>query len=452
LKRLLQRAITISMAALLFTAPVALAPANASPTAVTATSTIVVPTAIVAKAKITTGPKSATVANGKTHSFKVKATGKKLKYQWQVKKPTSKKWVKVTGSSARTTALKVKATTSLNGAQYRIIVSNPRVKIASKSAKLTVVTSPKITTQPKNVTTPAQSKVTLSVKASGGSMSYQWQRKAGSKWANISKATKSTHSFTTPTGQSTNDYRVIARNKAGKTTSTSVKVTTVVKPTVKIPGSVHTSSGKSLTIKSQATGGSLSYLWERGVTGAGGKVSWMKIPGATGANYTFTARSKNELDAYRVTVTNKAGKATSSETLLLVFSTKQDPFAIDKIFSMPDWFVKFFEPGQYPSDRPGKVDLYVDLLLGNISDSIIEPADWIVVEYIGNDGHVYNDSGYTVEDSYLDIGPLLPAYIDVESSIGYGVVFADVPATAVKGGVWRITDQYDGSVEYVKGF
>ncbi|TJY67399.1 hypothetical protein E4J89_15030 [Arthrobacter sp. CAU 1506] len=439
------------MAVLLLAAPIAVAPANASPITRSVTTTIAATTAV-GKAKITASPKSAIVAKGKTHSFKVKATGSKLKYQWHVKKPKSSRWAKATGSSAKTKTLKVKADTGLNGAQFRVVVSNSRGKTTSRSAKLSVVASPKITTQPKSVTVAAKSKVALSVKASGGSMSYQWQSKAGSKWANISKATRSTHSFTAPTGQSAKEYRVIASNKAGKTASKSVKVTTVVRPTVKIPGSVHTTSGKSVTIKSQATGGSLSYQWERGVAGAGGKVSWTRIPGATGANYTFTAKSKNELDAYRVTVKNKAGKATSSETLLLVFSTKQDPFPIDKIFSMPDWLVTFFEPGQYPSDRPGKVDLFVDLALGNISDDVIDPADWIVVDYIGNNGRIYNDSGFTVTDSYRDIGPLLPMDFDVESSTGYGVVFADVPANAVKGGVWRITDHYDGSVEYVKGF
>ena len=118
---------------------------------------------------------------------------------------------------------------------------------------------------------------------------------------------------------------------------------------------------------------------------------------------------------------------------------------------MPDWMVTFFEPRQYPAES-GRVDLYVELGLGNISDSVLDPAGWIVVDYIGNDGHVYDDSEYTVIDSYRDIGPLLPMDVDFESSIGFGVVFADVPADAVKGGVWRITDHYDGSVEYVKGF
>ncbi|MEV7648804.1 hypothetical protein [Arthrobacter sp. NPDC089319] len=451
LKRLLQRATTILVAALLFAAPIAVAPASASPITRSVTTTIAATTAV-SKAKITTSPKSATVAKGKTHSFKVKATGSKLKYQWQVKKPKSSKWVKATGSSAKTKTLRVMAVASLNGAQYRAIVSNSRGKTTSKSAKLSVVTSPKITTQPKNLTAAAKSKVALSAKANGGSVSYQWQRKAGSKWTNISKATRSTHSFTASTGQSVNEYRVIASNKAGKATSISVKVTTVVKPTVKIPVSIQTTAGKSVTIKSQVSGGSLSYAWEREVQGADGNATWKRIVGATGANYTFTARSTNELDTYRVIVTNKAGKATSAETVLFVSSTRQDPFAIDKIFSMPDWMVTFFAPGQYPSDRPGKVDLFVDLFLGNISESTIDPGEWIAVDYIGSDGLIYNDSEYTVEDSYLDMGPLLPMDVDLASSIGYGVVFADVPAHAVKGGIWRITDLYDGSVEYVKGF
>ena len=428
----------------------ALVPASASPIAHNVTSAVAASTTV-GKAKITSGPKSATVAKGKTHRFKVRASGNKLKYQWQIKKPTSHRWVKASGSSAKTKTYKIKAATSLNGAKYRVVVSNSRGKITSKSATLTVVTAPKFTTQPKRATTAAKSKVAFSAKATGGSMSYQWQRKAGSQWVNISKATKSTHTFTAPTGQSANEYRVLASNKAGKASSQSAKLITVVKPAVKIPASVQTTAGRSVTIKSQATGGSLSYQWEREVEGADGQVSWKNISGATSANYTFTARSANEMDTYRVTVTNKAGKAISAKTVLFVSSTKQDPFAIDMVFTMPDWMVTFFEPRQYPAES-GRVDLYVELGLGNISDSVLDPAGWIVVDYIGNDGHVYDDSEYTVIDSYRDIGPLLPMDVDFESSIGFGVVFADVPADAVKGGVWRITDHYDGSVEYVKGF
>ncbi|MGW6175307.1 hypothetical protein ACWF5H_17605 [Arthrobacter sp. NPDC055138] len=452
MKKAIQRAVTFLTAALLIAAPIAIAPANASPITRSVSSTVAA-TATVSKAKITTNPKSATVAKGKTHSFKVKATGSKLKYQWQAKKPKSRKWVKATGSSAKTKTLKVKAVTSLNGAQYRVIISNSRGKTTSKSAKLSVVAAPKITTQPASLTAAATSKVALSVKASGGSMSYQWQRKAGSTWANISKATRSTYSFAAPTTQSAIEYRVIASNKAGKATSQTARVFTVVKPAVKIPTSVVTTAGRSVTIKSQATGGSLSYLWEREVEGADGRVNWTRISGVTGPNYSFTARSKNELDTYRVTVTNKAGKATSAEAVLYVYSTKQDPFAIDQTFVTSDWMAKFYGPRAYPSDtETGKVDLYVRLALANLSEYVADPADSIVVDYVGRHGGIYDESWYTVVDSYRDIGPLLPADIDVKSSIGYGVVFADVPADEVKGGVWRIRDYEDGSVEYVKGF
>ncbi len=234
LKTLFRRVTATAVAALLMTAP-ALAPASAAPSVpITHAVTIA---AAVSIAKITTSPKSATVASGKTHTFSVKASGSKLKYQWYVKKPKSTKWGKASGSSAKTKSLKVKASTGLNGAQYRVVVSNSRAKSTSKTAKLTVVTKPKFTTQPKSSTVAAKSKVILSAKAIGGSLSYQWQSK---KRFNLVEHLEGhqvdahLHRFLR-----TVNHRVpgSCSNKAGKATSSTARVIVVSKPTVKVPDS-----------------------------------------------------------------------------------------------------------------------------------------------------------------------------------------------------------------------
>ncbi|MGL3805452.1 hypothetical protein ACSYDW_05085 [Paeniglutamicibacter sp. R2-26] len=449
MKAITRRATTLAVAAILMTAP-ALTPA-------TAASSVPVPGAVsiaaaVSKAKITTQPKSATVASGKTHTFSVKASGSKLKYQWYAKKPKSSKWVKASGDSAKTKSLKVKASTKLNGMQYRVVASNSRAKSTSKSAKLTVVTKPKIATQPKGHTVVAKSKVTLSSKASGGSISYQWQSKKGSTWSNISKATKSTHTFTASSGASTTDFRVVASNKAGKAMSTTARLVVIAKPKVTIPGSVIANAGRSVTFKGTATGGSLSYQWERWVEGTTSGY-WAKIPGATQVNYTFTARSKNEMESYRLVASNKAGKTASNDSTLYVDSTRQDPMALDQLFTLSTWLLLLDSPHQQVSDtEAGMVDLYADMTVGNISNEVLVPGAWLTVDYIGNDGFTYNGDEYYVEDSYLNIGALDPTTNDFTDAIGYGVVFSDVPADAVPGGVWRITDSEFGEVQYVRGF
>ena len=90
----------------------------------------------VKKPVITTQPKSSTVKAGKKATFKVKATGTGLKYQWFVMKTGSKKWTKV--NSATKATLKVKATKKMNGYKYRCKVYNTAGVKYTKTVKLKV--------------------------------------------------------------------------------------------------------------------------------------------------------------------------------------------------------------------------------------------------------------------------------------------------------------------------
>ena len=78
-----------------------------------------------------------TVAAGKKVTFRVKASGKNLKYQWYYRKDSRSAWKKITskGTSASYT-FKVKA--SQNGYQYRCLVKNSAGKVYSKAVKLKV--------------------------------------------------------------------------------------------------------------------------------------------------------------------------------------------------------------------------------------------------------------------------------------------------------------------------
>ena len=87
------------------------------------------------KVKITSQPKSQTVNAGEKATFKVKATGKNLKYQWYYRKNSSSSWKKVSGGTKAT--LKVSAK-GKNGYQYRCRVSSGAKKVYSKVAKLKV--------------------------------------------------------------------------------------------------------------------------------------------------------------------------------------------------------------------------------------------------------------------------------------------------------------------------
>jgi N-acetylneuraminic acid mutarotase len=88
----------------------------------------------------------------------------------------------------------------------------------SGNATLTVVSSPAISTQPADKIVSFNSSVTLSVSATGGVLSYQWQFDG----TNINSATGASLTITNVSVANTGVYTVIVNNAAGSVTSTSV--------------------------------------------------------------------------------------------------------------------------------------------------------------------------------------------------------------------------------------
>ena len=87
--------------------------------------------------KITTQPASKTVTAGAKVTFKVKASGGVLKYQWYYQKPGTSKWVKITKNAAAA-AYSLTAKKSLNGYKYMCRVSNTAGYVKTEPAKLKV--------------------------------------------------------------------------------------------------------------------------------------------------------------------------------------------------------------------------------------------------------------------------------------------------------------------------
>ena len=178
---------------------------------------------------ITGQPKDKTVAEGKNATFSVTAKGACLKYQWYRQKKGAKTWTKLSGKTGKT--LTVKATTSLNGSQYRCKVrcvgDRDTYAATSQSAKLTVVAKPKVTTQPVSATEKVGKTVTFKVKASGDSLKYQWyeKKKGSTKWTKLSGKTSATLKFTAKKKQNGYMYRCRVKNTGGTVFTTSVNLT-----------------------------------------------------------------------------------------------------------------------------------------------------------------------------------------------------------------------------------
>ena len=178
---------------------------------------------------VTAQPKSQTAAAGKTATFSVKADGYELQYQWYVQKKGESTWTELTGETKQ--ELTVTAAKELDGSSFRCEITGAKrdgkETLTSEKATLTIVSKPKITTQPKAASVKAGKKVTFKVKASGGSLTYQWYRlKPGAKkWEKINKATKASYSFKAAKKWNGYKYKCLVKNKAGKVYTKAVKLT-----------------------------------------------------------------------------------------------------------------------------------------------------------------------------------------------------------------------------------
>jgi len=262
---------------------------------------------------ITTQPASQTVTAGQTATFTVVATGTApLSYQW------SRSGATIAGatSSSYTTGA---TTSSDNGAQFTVVISNTAGSVTSGAVTLTVnpaPVAPTITTQPTSQTVAAGQTATFTVVATGTApLSYQWQKNG----ANISGATSKTYTTSaTTTSDNGSTFDVVVSNSVASVTSATAALTvnpaTVVPTIVTQPVSRTLTAGQTASFSVVATGTApLSYQWQK--NGAA-------LAGATSSTYITPPEITADNGAqFAVVVTNSAGSATSNAATLTVNAT-----------------------------------------------------------------------------------------------------------------------------------
>ncbi len=143
---------------------------------------------------ITTQPKDFNGKLNSTASFTVVATGDGLTYQWQIS-DDGENW---TNSSVKTAKYSTKLTAAKNGRQVRCIVTDENGNSLTSEAATMKLSSPAITTQPKDYVGKVNTTASFAVTASGNGLTYQWQvSDDGKTWSNSSvKAAKYTTKLT----------------------------------------------------------------------------------------------------------------------------------------------------------------------------------------------------------------------------------------------------------------
>jgi len=259
---------------------------------------------------ITAQPASQTVTAGQTASFNVAATGTApLSYQW------NKNGTAVLGATSLSYTTPA-TSSSDNGAQFTVVVSNTAGSVTSSAATLTVNAAPlapSITTQPASQTVTAGQTATFTVVATGTApLSYQWQKNSG----NIAGATST--SYTTPattTADSGSTFRVMVTNTAGTATSSAATLTVNPAPVAPAittqPVSQTVTAGQTATFSVTATGTApLTYQWQK---------NGVAISGASSASYTTPATTTSDSGTqFTVAISNGVGTVISSAASLSV--------------------------------------------------------------------------------------------------------------------------------------
>ena len=163
-----------------------------------------------------------------------------------------------------------------------------------------------ISTQPANATTCAGTSASFTVAATGtGTLVYQWKKNG----TNISGATASTYTISSPAVSDTGSFSVIVSGTSCPVTSNNATLTVNAVTTITTqPLGVSRCLGVSATFTVAGLGtGTLTYQWRKAGT---------SISGATSSSYTISSPAISDTGAYSVVVTGTCGSVTSNNANL----------------------------------------------------------------------------------------------------------------------------------------
>ena len=291
------------------------------------------PTVAPVELKITSQPQDVMVKAGTTANFNIKAQGEGLKYQWQVSSSNGERWGNTSLAGNKTTTLTLTAAANYDGRLYRCIVTDKYGKtVTSNAAKLSIEKSQatlKITGQPQDVKADVGSTTSVSVKAEGEGLKYQWQVSSsnGKRWGNTSLAGNKTTTltFTVLSNYEGRLFRCIVTDKNGNTvTSNAAKVSLGSLQTelkiVKQPEDVKAQAGNTVTFKVKAQGTGLTYQWQTSSSN-GAKWGNTSLAGNKTATLSFTAPANYDGRLYRCIITDANGNTVTSDAAKLSFGS-----------------------------------------------------------------------------------------------------------------------------------
>ena len=273
--------------------------------------------------KITEQPKNVTASIGGTAKLSVTAVGTKLSYQWYYKKSDETSWTLWSGHNTASTSVTVNS--SWNGRQVCCRVTDGSGKsVCSKTVVVTVTQELKITEQPKSQTISLGNSITVSVKAQGIGITYQWyyKKKGETSWSIWTTRTHASENVTPNATWNGIQLYCKVKNSSGKYVNSSAAEITVNTKPLKItaqPKSRSIELGNTITLSIKAEGVGLSYQWyykKRGAT------VWSKWGGRIHASETVTPNASWDGIQLCCKVKDASGKTLNSNTAIIAVNEK----------------------------------------------------------------------------------------------------------------------------------
>ena len=269
--------------------------------------------------KITTQPKNAVAAEGKTAKATVKATGDGLTYQWYIKNPGKSKFGK---SSVTSATYSCKMSESTDGRQaYCVITDEKGMSVQTDTVTFYMGNPARITTQPRDAIAPAGEKVKTTVKATGDGITYQWYIKNPGK-TKFSKSSVTSATYSCKMSESIDGRQAycVVTDKYGTSVQSKTVTLSIGNPVAIVtqPQSVSAAAGETVKTTVEATGEGLTYQW---YIRNPGKEKFGKSS-VTSATYSCkVSETTDGREAYCV-ITDKYGNSVQSETVTITMEAE----------------------------------------------------------------------------------------------------------------------------------